>query len=418
MGGLIIQLFILQEIVLKRRKHLDRLTEVVLYGTPSGGLLKAAFAGLFNTQAADMSRSGALIRNLRDVWDREVDAKRATDGQRFQLTLAAGMEDNFVPQSSSLDPFPFDEKEIVPGDHGEMVKPQSSGDLAYLVLKKRLLRGTLAALIAGRDEETAALMAGIGSARRLEDTEALTKIAEDILFKPPATPKAERELGLALLDGEDYSRAAKLLTRYLNFRMPETGEQPFQHDAQAHQQLAIALSGAGDIPGSVAHLEKLDPTLRSDPETLGILGGRFKRQWLKSERKPQVARRALALYEEARGIAEKAKRIEQVFYNGINAAYLAFAIGDRFEEKAEAVLEVLRTYTPDYWSEATRAEALLLLTRYPEALAAYQSASRCDHAPRHWSSTGQQALDILRRQGRPQQGAEIERLFGDVLRDF
>lgn len=41
MGGLVIQAFILEELAKASGKYLDRLTEVVLYGTPSGGLGKA-----------------------------------------------------------------------------------------------------------------------------------------------------------------------------------------------------------------------------------------------------------------------------------------------------------------------------------------------------------------------------------------
>jgi len=133
MGGLIIQLFILEELSHQRRTHLDRLTEVILCGTPSDGLVKASLISLLNPQAADMSWFGGLIRDLRYQWRRLIDDRRAEAPPPFRLTLVAGMEDKFVPQSSSLDPFPFDEKEIVPGNHTRMVKPGSPRDLAYLV---------------------------------------------------------------------------------------------------------------------------------------------------------------------------------------------------------------------------------------------------------------------------------------------
>ena len=55
MGGLVIQAFIIEELLNGRRKHLDRLTEVLLYGTPSAGLEKAYWGRFFKEQLADMS---------------------------------------------------------------------------------------------------------------------------------------------------------------------------------------------------------------------------------------------------------------------------------------------------------------------------------------------------------------------------
>ncbi|MSV28099.1 MAG: alpha/beta fold hydrolase [Bryobacterales bacterium] len=424
MGGLVIQLFILGEISNQRAAHLGRLTEVILYGTPSGGLVKAGLVSLFNTQAADMSRFGALIRDLRYQWQRLIDDRRAEAPQPFRLTLVAGMEDKFVPQSTSLDPFPFDEKEIVPGNHVEMVKPRSSGHRAYEVLKKRLKRQTPTTLerrmIDGVDSTAVALMSRVAAALQLDDTETLMEEAVELLGKPTVMPRVERALGLALLDVEEYSQASQLLRRYVDFRMPDSGFQPFCNDAQALQQLAIAQSGTGDITGAAASLNALDGSLRSDPETQGILAGRFKRQWLKAGRNQQVARRALALYESARDEAHRQNRADQAIYNGINAAYLKFAIGeDGYQAMADEVLKVTEAVSkPDYWSEATRAECLLLLQRYPEARAAYRSADRMDHAGRHWTSTGQQALDILERQGRPAEGGGIADLFRSIRPDF
>ena len=44
MGGLVIQAFIVEELLQDERRHLDRLTEVVLYGSHSGGLPIARLA--------------------------------------------------------------------------------------------------------------------------------------------------------------------------------------------------------------------------------------------------------------------------------------------------------------------------------------------------------------------------------------
>ncbi len=426
MGGLIVQSFILQEIAAGRKQHLNRLTEVVLYGTPSGGLVKASLMALLLSyeQVADMGRFGSFIEDLRYQWRRLIDDRRATDPPPFRLTLVAGMKDKFVPQSSSLDPFPFDEKEIVPGNHTRMVKPESAQALCYLVLRNRLLRGTPShaarQLIQGESAEVVQRLNRVRAAARLNDADDLLEQASKLLEKPPVQPLVERALGLALLDNENYLQAAALLERYVDFSMPGDGSHPFGTDAQALQQLAIALSGAGRIPEAVARIEALDPQLRSDPETLGILAGRFKRQWLKTESKPQIGHRAYDLYMQALDLARKEEDEDQVYYNGVNAAYLGFALGEPgFEPLAREILAVCESLPdPSYWSEATRAECFLLLRRYPEAQDAYGAAKSRDHEPRHWTSTGQQALDILRRQGSPDEGKAVLGLFGRIRPDF
>jgi hypothetical protein len=87
-------------------------------------------------------------------------------------------------------------------------------------------------------------------------------------------PLVDRALGLALLNYEQYELSANLLTRYRYFKMPDES-QPFLSDAQAVQQLAIALSGMDDNSGAVSLLKELDRQVQDDPETQGILAGRL-----------------------------------------------------------------------------------------------------------------------------------------------
>ena len=414
MGGLVLQLFLLGEIRRGCRDHLDRITEVVLYGTPSAGLIKASLVALLDTQAADMAWYGSLIRDIRYYWTKLVDAKKATDPQPFRLTLVAGMQDRFVPQETALDPFPFDEKSIVPGNHVEMVKPTSTDDLAYVLLKNRMLRAkptvTERRTVMGQSPDVVQALGLVKAAAELGDVDDLKNHAKKLLGKDPAMPLVERALGLALLDYEAYEDSTALLDRYVNFGLD--GLRPFEGDAQAHQQLAIARSGTGDIVGAVASLEKLDEKLRNAPETLGILAGRFKRQWLKTGSNIRVARQALNLYLEALDIAQRTADAEQQYYNGVNAAYLQFASHDpQYEDSARKALAVAREAKPGYWSIATVGECLLLLRDYLGAANAYEEAQRWGPPPRHWNSTGQQANDILKRQGSPPAGSPIQRLF-------
>jgi pimeloyl-ACP methyl ester carboxylesterase len=428
MGGLAIQSFVLEELIKKERTHLDRLTEIVLYGTPSGGLKKAGWGlNFFNGQVDNMSASGEFIGDLRRLWKLYVDETRGRTDRlsRFKLTLVAGMKDDFVPQDSSLDPFPLDEKMIVPGNHIEMVKPNSTLDLAYTMLKTRLRRGTPTAHeqqnVTGESPETLARVSRTRAAADLGDVDDMLAQATEALHENQCLyPLAERALGMALLDYEQYKPAAELLTRYVDF-VDSSDATPFAADAQAVQQLAIALSGAGDFLAAVERLKALDPQVANDPESQGILAGRFKRQWLRNPEAIQIGWRAFNLYKTAFEMARKQNNLDQIVYNGINAAFLKFALDKdaRLDSLAREVIRASESKSPpDYWSEASRAEALLLLRDYPGAEAAYLAAQSHAPAPRQWATTGQQALEILRRQGQPPEGGKIAELFASAQRDF
>jgi len=426
MGGLVIQSFILEEIARGAHEHLDRITEVILYGTPSGGLKKAGWGSFLKNQVADMADLGPFIQKLRSGWTRLVDDQRSDRDRlaQFRLTLVAGMKDQFVPQESSLDPFPFDEHELGPGNHTEVVKPAVVGEFPFRILKKRLLRPSLTAseraLIQGESDEVILEVKRVQAAAELGDADGLLDLAKKHAASSSAMPVVYKVLGLALLDNEQYEQAAALLTRYVEFQMPTDGSFPFAADAQAVQQLAIALSGAGDIAGAVAKLKQLDPQVQNDPETQGILAGRFKRQWLKKRDSVALGWKVYDLYKTAYDSAKGAADPDQEYYNGINAAYMSFALGgNEYQGLANEVLEITeRLATPSYWSEATRAEAHLLLGKYAAAAAAYDSARRHRHETRHWSSTGQQALDIVNRQGNPPDSEVITEKFRGIRPDY
>ncbi len=424
MGGLVIQSFILEELLRDGHEHLDKLTEVVLYGTPSGGLKKASLGAFLKNQIADMNFYGDFIQKLRSEWKQQLDDCRASSAlqRSFRLTLVAGMKDNFVPPESSLNPFPLDEKEIVPGDHTSMVKPSPGNDLAFRVLKKRLLRGALTAqekaLITGEDQRVIDRVNRIRAAEELGDVDALKLLANEML--QPGTqhmPLVDRALGLALSDHEQFQPAARLLQRYLDFQLPVDGRRPFQADVQVLQQLAVTLSGAGDITGALARLNDLDPQVRGQSESMGLRAGRIKRQWLKNPQLQAVGQRALMTYKTAFELAIAADDRDQQIFNGINYAYMSFALKkNNWRELAERILGLCQNCSePDYWTDATQAEAQLLLGRYTEAATAYEQAFCHAPVPRYLSTTGYQALDIIARQGHPEESQCVDAVIDQYI---
>lgn len=393
MGGLVIQTFIIEELVRQSHHFLNRLTEVVVCGTPSAGLAKAKWGSFLKNQISDMNAHGPFIEKLRAAWKLFVDDTRSAPERlaRFRFTPIAGDKDKFVPEEASLRPFPLDEQFVVPGTHTEMVKPRSTNDVIYRIVRQRLTSTTRTAAEHNRiGVEEATLMSRVVAARDLGDVETLHLLSAEV--ETTWFAAVARELGLALLGVEQYAESVQLLRRYLD--SSEHRQRP-AIDVQAVQQLAIALSGKGDIVDAVAELNRLP---QDDSETLGITAGRFKRQWLKSPQAVRLGWQAHDLYKKAFELARSRSDNDQVIYNGINVAYMNFVLGGQdYSVFAQEVLATCSVEQPSYWNLASKAEAELLVDKVIDAEQSYRQAQRMVPSPRDWNATGQQALDILRR---------------------
>ena len=401
MGGLVIQSFVLEELARGARDLVDRVAEIVLYATPSGGERLAHWAGFLKNQVADMSDVGPFIAGLRQGWHELVDSKR---GERprpanFRLTLVAGLSDRLVPEETAIGPFPFDEHEFSPGNHLGVVKPGEVGRVPFDILKTRLLRPAPSLeerrVVYGETPEAVEVMNAIRAAVELDKADTLVRIAEKLLADAPTMPAVERALGLELLQQMKYEPAAALLERCLTFRMSD-GSTPFARDAQVAQQLAVALSALGRNEDALVTLESLPLEMKSQSETMGIRAGRIKREWDEKRGSARLGRRALDTYRAAYESALAAKDVDQIIYNGINTAYMLFALGEPCEDVARDVLTVAAGRDePDYWTLATRAEALLLLREFDEAERWYGNAFELEPPPRYMATTAEQGLRII-----------------------
>src|SRR5271170_6808636 len=119
MGGLVVQRALVDDPAVS-----GRLRQLFLFGTPSGGLKKAAFLEkllgiLVGSQVRNMSASGEFITDLRKRWVESFGVEFP-----FKLFAIAGDKDQFVPPESSLEPFPSRYHRVVIGDHLSMVKPR------------------------------------------------------------------------------------------------------------------------------------------------------------------------------------------------------------------------------------------------------------------------------------------------------
>ncbi len=113
MGGLVVQKTLVDKPALA-----ERVSHVLLFGTPSGGLKKAKWFKFWKRQLKNMSQGSPFVTALRAAW-----TTNFGDNGHFDFYTVAGDRDQFVPPESSLDPFPPETHKVVGGDHLEIVKP-------------------------------------------------------------------------------------------------------------------------------------------------------------------------------------------------------------------------------------------------------------------------------------------------------
>jgi hypothetical protein len=128
MGGIAVQRALLSNSALR-----ERVSHVLLFGTPSNGLEKASQFNFWKRQVRDMALGSPFITKLRSDWT-------TTIGLTFPFTFVtvAGDRDEFVPRTSSIEPFPESRRRVAYGNHLEIVKPPDVDHLGYKIALKAL----------------------------------------------------------------------------------------------------------------------------------------------------------------------------------------------------------------------------------------------------------------------------------------
>ena len=310
MGGLIVQKALVQDSQLaKRVRH------VLLFGTPSGGLRKANWAYFWKRQLKNMAAGSGFITDLRAKW------KSLYGGQSpFQLLVIAGASDQFVPPSSSLEPFDTPLQRVVMGDHLSIVKPNDSGSPSLALAAATLSSGS-----------------------------------------PPA-PDMTSELQLAAERPD--AKAPELAQEVKSRIASDTASVSVKEIVDA----ALALERIGQRDQAITLLEA---HREYGTDIKGTLAGRLKRIWLETEQ-PEHAERSLALYQEA---LKATKDPDQIYYQAINVAFMKFVFSNDIDAARSMAELALQNATPagnDPWKSATVAEAHLYFGRVEESLKEYR----------------------------------------------
>ncbi|HLX97359.1 MAG TPA: alpha/beta hydrolase [Roseiarcus sp.] len=334
-----------------------RTSAVILFGTPSGGLDKARSIRFWKRQLADMAKTGPFIAGLRASWQ-----ERFAQKAPFTFLAVAGERDQFVPPESSIGPFPDEQQAVVSGNHVTMLAPVGDDPEVAALIAGRIAAGNPGSRL------------GDPLARAIERGE-FRKIVEDL-----------------------YEGRQKL-------------------DRKAAVRLAIALDALGRRDDAYAMLAERGDL---DSDALGAMAGRLKRRWLLSRRQAD-AEASMANYAKGHELATAANDPSQIYYHGVNLAFLEFVFrGDRQAARREAgkVVEVCRSLEAgsggDEWLPATEGEANLLLGDEAAALAAYRRFVGTGADPWKLSSTYLNARTIAAEYGRRDLARTLGEVFGDA----
>jgi tetratricopeptide (TPR) repeat protein len=269
----------------------------------------------------------------------------------------AGDRDEFVPRTSSIEPFPEPRRRVAYGNHLEIVKPPDVEHLGYKIALKAL---TGTATVGGGALDSARLAV---ESRHFQE-------AVDTLWPKRA-----------------------------------------DLDDKALVTLALALESVGRQGDAIDMLMKANPR-GTDP--IGVLAGRLKRRWL-VERKRSDAEQALSLYGQALERAETKLDASQAYYHAINCAFMELAYGSdatACRAYAQRALTYCAQAPDDVWRRATEGEANLYLGNTAAAADAYRRAFALNPEPWQATSIYQQAFRAADLVGEDAMAAQLQAMFG------
>ncbi len=315
LGGLVVQKAILG----LNDDNRNRISHLIMFGTPSNGISPELLAKQWNSKYSEMSSEGNFIATLRKDWKEAFEKDLP-----FKLKVAAATGDEYVSVESCHGPFNKNNCEFVDSDHLRMVKPKDENDDAY-----NLILDTLT----GNE------------------------------FSNNYTNKEEINIILG-----KYDAVIKNL-------MPKAKENDL--DDRGLRQLVFSLEGLDRKDEAIKMLNDQLPFVKKKSDFLGILGGRYKRAYLKSGSKKD-GETSFEYYGKALKLAEEANNNSQIYYHAINLAFLSIVIDgdeDEMEKYANQALEAANKCRDNAWKYGTVAEASMYLDDMEKAKEFYTKAA-------------------------------------------
>ena len=300
----------------------NRISHLIMFGTPSNGISSELLTKQWNTKYSDMSSEGEFIKSLRNEW-----TKTFKDKYPFKLKVAASTDDEYVSLESCHGPFGEEYREFVNKKHLMIVKPENEKDDAYSLILNTLT----------------------GSK-----------------FFNQYTNKEEINLTLGKYD----SVVKELL--------------PIKDDLDKRglTQLIFALEGL-ERKDEVYAILNTHPIAQSNTDLMGIIGGRHKRDYLKTY-STKFSKAAIEYYSKALEISVQNNDFPQIYYHAINLAFMSIVTDPEGGESqmmkyAKQALQAAEQSRDNFWKYATVAEANMYIGNMEKAKEFYIKAS--ENAP-------------------------------------
>jgi pimeloyl-ACP methyl ester carboxylesterase len=313
LGGLVAQRAILD----LDEKDRSRVTNLLLFATPSSGISDTVAESIWNKQNKDLAHNSDFITKLRKDWNDVIGTK-----PNFALRAVAATGDQFVELESSLSPFDEDSGLTLEGSHFSIVDPKSKEDDSYDLIINSLL---------------------------------------DKHFDQVYSNKEEVNLLLG-----NY-------TEVVNRLMPDKDKL----DKKGLTRLAFALEGLGREAEALELLSNNHLT-DSNSDLMGILGGRYKRKYLMN-RLAEDGQKAVEYYKKGLAMAEEKNRHGQIYYLAINLAFLSLVKDEDRDEMLDYAEKAVEHANKDafdsLWKLATLGEANLYLGQLDESRDFYSRAA-------------------------------------------
>ena len=298
LGGIVAQ----QAILELENEDLNRISHVLFFGTPSNGLPEIELENFFTygNDEKELKERSPYMRRLRNGWD-----EKFQNQYPFTFKTIAATRDEFVPISSSLEPFPKKYHEIIDGDHFSIVQIKNKDDDGFQAILNTLTNQSF-----------------------------LNKFSN------------KEEINIAM--GE--------YNEVINSLLPKMKDL----DSKGLERLIYALEAAGREEEAMKILKE-HPEAKNNSNLLGIMGGRYKRQYLKTHSAEDL-RMAFKHYSDALKISEAKNDPSQIYYHAINLAFLSLMKrerGDMTSFADRAYEATAKDPFPSLWKLATVGEASL-----------------------------------------------------------
>ena len=311
MGGLATQSAVLQ----LDDQTLSKLHAVIMFGTPSGGLVKARLGRFINDQVKDMAAGSSFVTDLRERWN-----QRFKNGMTFGFLAVAGDADEFVPRTSSLDPFDEEYRKIIGGNHLVIVKPQRETDQTVSTIKSKILYNN--------------------------------------------NYSFDWEPSMLAVEYSDFKSAIE--------NYDKVGFENLDTRNKVNYIMATESLGNSD--------KALELALQIESESsdaLGVIGGRFKRHYVNTGSAKSLSS-AISSYEKGLSIATEKENNDQVYYHAINLAFLKLMSDENSVAKqyAQQALDAAESSSVNnVWKYATIGEAHIHFNETEKAVQNYKTAA-------------------------------------------